>query len=148
MIIVVPAATPVTKPEQLTVATVLVPDTQGLDEAAVPEPVSLVVDPTQTASVPVMVGEAFTVTEEVVLLHPVVVDVNVNVALPADTPVTTPASVTCATAVLLLVQVPPVIGDSAIVLPTHTEDPALTTGNTLTVNENSAVLVLVPLSIE
>ena len=57
-----PAETPVTKPVLDTVATAGVADTHGLVAAAVPEPVSCVVDPIQTLSVPVMVGSGFTVT--------------------------------------------------------------------------------------
>ena len=68
---------------------------------------------------PVIDGKAFTVTEEVVALHPVAVFVKVNAAEPAVTPVTTPALVTAALA-LLLIQVPPVVGDKVIVEPMHT----------------------------
>ena len=57
----------------------------------------------------------------------------VNVTLPAATPVANPALVTVALVGSLLVQVPPVVGDSVMVLPTQTEDPALTTGKALTV---------------
>jgi hypothetical protein len=45
------------------------------------------------------------------------------VALPADTPVTTPPLVTVATAVLLLVQLPPVVASARVVVePVHTVD--------------------------
>ena len=57
----------------------------------------------------------------------------VNVTLPAATPVANPALVTVALVGSLLVQVPPVVGDSVMVLPTQTEDPALTAGSALTV---------------
>ena len=57
----------------------------------------------------------------------------VNVTFPATTPVTNPALVTVAFVASLLVQVPPVVGDSVIVLPTQTDDPALTAGKALTV---------------
>ena len=57
----------------------------------------------------------------------------VNVTFPAETPVTSPALVTVALVASLLVQVPPVVGDNVIVLPTQTDDPALTTGKELTV---------------
>lgn len=40
-----------------------------------------------------------------------------NVAVPADTPVTTPALDTVATAGALLAQVPPEVGDNVVVLP-------------------------------
>jgi hypothetical protein len=45
--------------------------------------------------------------------------VKVKVAVPADTPVTTPELVTVATAALLLAQVPPVEGDKPVVKPTQ-----------------------------
>jgi hypothetical protein len=64
-----PPATPVTTPVLLTVATPGVPDTHGLVAAAVPDPAKAVVKPTQTDSVPVIVGAGFTVTVAVVL-HP------------------------------------------------------------------------------
>ena len=75
----------------------------------------------------------FTVTNDVVALQPVSVLVKVNVAVPADTPVTTPALVTVATKLFLLVQVPPVVGDKVIVLPTLTEAGAETIGSGFTV---------------
>ena len=52
-------------------ATPVEADTHGFEFAGVPEPASWVVDPAQTESVPVIVGSALTVTEEVVLLQPV-----------------------------------------------------------------------------
>ena len=52
-------------------------------------------------------------------LHPVVVLVKINVAVPPETPVTTPAFETVATALLLLAQVPPVVGERVVVEPTH-----------------------------
>ena len=77
----------------------------------------------------VAVGIGLTVTDKVVFEHPVTVSVNVNVALPDETPVTTPASVTVATALSLLVQVPPVVGESITELPTQTAAGAETTGS-------------------
>ena len=62
----------------------------------------------------------------------------VNVTLPAATPVANPALVTVALVGSLLVQVPPVVGDSVMVLPTQTEVPALTTGKALTVTVDVA----------
>ena len=64
----------------------------------------------------------------------------VKVTLPAATPVTSPALVTVALVASLLVQVPPVVGDNVIVLPTQTEDPALTTGKALTVTDEVVLL--------
>ena len=69
----VPAATPVTRPVALTVATPGVAETQGVVTAAVADPVSWVVAPTQTVSVPVIVGRALTVTVAVVLQPPLLV---------------------------------------------------------------------------
>ena len=60
--VVVPAATPVTKPVEETVATEVFEDTHGLDEAGVPDPVNCVVEVPHTLSVPVIVGTTFTVT--------------------------------------------------------------------------------------
>ena len=65
----VPAATPVTRPVLFTVALVVVPDTHGLTAAAVPEPISCVVKPAQTVNVPVMVAAPETVTVAV-FTHP------------------------------------------------------------------------------
>ena len=62
----------------------------------------------------------------------------VNVTFPATTPVTNPALVTVAFVASLLVQEPPVVGDSVIVLPTQTDDPALTAGKALTVTVATA----------
>ena len=67
MITLVPAATPVTRPVLLTVATPVEEETQGFDEAAVADPVNCVVDPAQTLSVPVSVGKTFTVTVAVII---------------------------------------------------------------------------------
>jgi hypothetical protein len=80
----------------------------------------------------------------VVFEQPVIASVYVNVALPDATPVTTPAFVTVATAVLLLTQVPPVVGDNVVVEPTQTFVP-LTNGNTFTV---TALVVAVQLVVD
>ena len=87
-------------------------------------------------------GIAFTVTAEVVLVQPVAVNVKVNVAEPDATPVTRPAFVTVAAPVLLLTQVPPVLGDNVVVLPTQIVvlPVILTVGNAFTV---TAEVVLV-----
>ena len=69
VITLVPAATPVTTPVLLTIATAGVADTHGLTAAGVPDPVNVVVEPTHTLRVPVIVGLAFTVTVAVIL-HP------------------------------------------------------------------------------
>ena len=56
-----PAATPVTTPALVTVATAVFDEVQGVTAAGVPEPVKLIVDPIQTAVGPVIVGFALTV---------------------------------------------------------------------------------------
>ena len=61
MITLVPAATPVTTPALLMVATEGVAETQGVVASAVAEPVNGVVEPIQTLKLPVIVGSAFTV---------------------------------------------------------------------------------------
>ena len=79
-----------------------------------------------------MPGTSFMVTELVVALQFVTVLVKVNVVFPDEIPVTTPALVTVAIAVSLLIHVPPVVGDSVIVLPIQTDAPAFTVGIALT----------------
>ena len=67
------------------------------------------------------------------------------VAVPPETPVTSPVVLTVATAVALLLHVPPpVVLVSVILLPAHTDEGpeiALTEGLTLTVTERVAVAV-------
>jgi hypothetical protein len=109
-----PPATPVTTPPLVTLATAVLlliqlPPDVG-DKVVVP-PGHIEVTPVIST-----VGKAFTVTGVVVvLLHPVMVLVNVKYAVPAEIPVTIPASVTWATTGLLLIQVPPVVGDRVVV---------------------------------
>lgn len=129
--VTVPGLTPVTKPAFVTVATLVlllvhVPPVAG---------VTLAVELSQTDVAPPNTGTILTVTVPVVLEHPVVLLVKVNVAVPAETPVTTPALVTVATLVLLLTQVPPDVGDNVVVFPTQIELPPVifTTGKALTV---------------
>ena len=55
VIVVVPAETPVTTPALLTVATDVLEDIHGLEPAAVPEPVNVVVDPAHNVDEPVIV---------------------------------------------------------------------------------------------
>ena len=66
-----------------------------------------------------------------------------NVAVPAATPVTTPAFVTVAIALLLLAHVPPVVGDKVVVAPTHTDvlPVILTVGSAFTVEDPVMVVV-------
>lgn len=116
--VAIPADTPVTIPALVTVATA------GLLLTQVPPVVGdkVVVMPTQIVLTPVIftTGKALTETADVGMeTHPVTVLVKVNVAVPAETPVTTPALVTVATAGSLLTQVPPVVGDREVVKPTQ-----------------------------
>jgi len=100
VIIEVPAATPVTTPPE-TVATEGEAEVQGLEVAAVPDPVNVVVAPIQADAVPEMVGSALIVTvcvEE----HPLL-SVYVMTDVPAATPETTPDE-TVATEVVAEVQ--------------------------------------------
>lgn len=114
--VAVPADTPVTNPAFVTVAMAVlllthVPPVEGL---------SVMVEPTQSVVAGVLtVGGALIVIDDVVLLQPVPESVNVNVTVPADTPVTNPAFVTVAMALLLLTHVPPVEGVKVMVAPTH-----------------------------
>ena len=94
--------------------------------------VSAPVLPIQTDAGAVIAGCALIVTDDVVALHPVDDCVKVNVAEPALTPVTTPALETVAIAVLLLTHVPPLVGESVPVDPTHMADGAVSTGNAFT----------------
>lgn len=52
-------------------------------------------------------------------VHPVISSVNINRAVPLDTPVTIPALFTTATAGFVLDQIPPVDGDNVVVAPGH-----------------------------
>ena len=141
--VALPAVNPVTIPPALTDATA------GLLLTHVPPVVgeSVVVAPMQIELPPVMLtaGKALIVTVPVVLLQFVVDEVKVKVADPAATPLTTPAEVTVATDVLLLTQVPPVVGDKVVVAPMQIEllPVMLTVGNGLTVTDVVVLLQLV-----
>ena len=63
---VVPALTPVTNPVLLIVATKGFDETQGVIAAGEPIALNCVVNPGQTFKVPVIVGNAFTVTVAVI----------------------------------------------------------------------------------
>ena len=52
----VPSATPVTTPALVTVATPVLEDVHGLTAAGVPDPVNVIVEPSQTAVGPPIVG--------------------------------------------------------------------------------------------
>jgi hypothetical protein len=117
--VAVPADIPVTKPALVTVAMA------GALLTHVPPLVGdkVVVEPTQIVLIPVILTTGNAVTETAPVGKEVqfgdVLLVNVNVAVPADTPVTTPALSTVATAGALLAQVPPDVGDSVVVKPTQ-----------------------------
>ena len=107
MNVTAPAATPVTTPAFVIVATegsllVHVPSVPG---------VSVIVLPAHTTAGPPSTGGLLTVRLDVVLEHPVAVSVKVKVTVPALTALTMPSLVIVATAVLLLTQLPPVEGE-------------------------------------
>ena len=54
--------------------------------------------------------------------QPVVMLINLKLAVPAPTPVTTPLLPTGATNSLVVVQMPPTVGDNCVVLPTQITD--------------------------
>ena len=96
--VTVPEETPVTLPVASTVAMASSEDVQGVEVAAVPEPVSAVEDPAQTVRVPVITAASFTV-RFCEVLQPSWVE-KVMVAVPAATAVTLPVLSTVTTAVL------------------------------------------------
>ena len=142
VIVAVPAATPVTTPvEASTVAT-------ALDDDQTPPVVALVnvvAEPAHTSVVPLIAattGRALTVTACVTkLVQPFAfVMVYVIVAVPAETPLTTPVEAsTVAVAVFELVQTPPAgVLASVVVAPAHTlvvPVIAVTTGKVLIVTD-------------
>lgn len=114
----VPVLKPVTMPPSLIVATA------GLLLAQVPpeDGDKLVVVPTHIVLIPVMTATGLGCTVSIAdgaEAHPVAVDVNVNLAVPWDTPVTIPPLVMVAMVLLVLAQVPPEFGDMVVVLPTQ-----------------------------
>lgn len=138
---------PVTTPALLTVATAVFEEVQGLTAAGVPEPVRVVVAPLHTVRVPVMAGSGLTVM--VTAASQPLLLVYVIVAVPAATPVTTPALFTVATAVFDEVQgltaagVPEPV--SVVLAFTQTVSPPVMVGRALTVTftdrEHPKVLV-------
>ena len=133
--ITAPADMPLTIPVLDTVATDVLLEVHALVVAAVAEPVNCVVAPTQIAVFPEIVGRALTVI--VVLTVQLLLFVYVIVAVPADTPVTTPVFDTIATAgvpdthgVVVAAVAEPV---NAVVEPTQTEFDPVIVGNAFTV---------------
>jgi hypothetical protein len=140
--VTVPANTPVTKPAFVTVATVL----SLLTQVPPVDGVKFMVAPTHNVVDGALTVGCCIVTEAVVLLHPVVPSVKVKVAVPADTPVTTPVFVTVASVLSLLIQVPPVEGLKLSVAATQSvADGALTMGSALIVRDD--VVLLQPVSV-
>jgi len=86
-------------------------------------------------------GEGDTVTVAVVLLHPVAVDVKVNVTVPAETPVINPVVLLIvATPGVLLTHVPPA-GLEVIVVPEHiVANDVVTVGSACTVMDDVVTL--------
>jgi hypothetical protein len=82
-------------------------------------PVSVVEEPTQVESVPVMVGAGLTVTTAVAL-HPVAEIVTVTTPVPALSPVTTPDASTEIVPLDVLQVTPVVVVLSVVVAPTQT----------------------------
>jgi hypothetical protein len=132
----VPALTAVIKPAFVIVATAVL---LLLHEPPVVGLIVVVPPIHKLVLAPVIFVEGFAptvITDVASLGHPVLVCVNVNVAVPIATPVTTPAFVTVATAELLLDHVPPVVGLKVEVLPIQSDVPpvTLTLGFAFTVN--------------
>ena len=65
--VAVPAETPVTTPDESTIATEASEVDHGVVLSAVPEPVKLKVEPTDTLLPPVIAGEAVTVPETAIV---------------------------------------------------------------------------------
>jgi len=128
-----PVATPLTIPVDPTLARLVL---LLLHVPPVVASLNAVVDPAHTTRVPVIpAGKGLTVTG-VVMKQPVD-NVYVIVGVPAAAPVKIPVELTVAKLVLLLVQVPPVVGSpNVVVFPTHTfVVPVIDNGRALTVNE-------------
>jgi hypothetical protein len=136
VIVVVPAATAVTKPVVETVATLGAEDVQAFEVAAVPLPVNCDVALIHAESVPVIVGPAETVNVAVVV-QPVLF-LYVIVAVPAATAVTNPVEETVAILVAEEVHGPVVaavpLPVNCDVAPTHAESVPVMVGPAITVN--------------
>jgi hypothetical protein len=139
--VAVPAAMPVTSPDEApTVATVVLPLVQLPPASA---SLNVVIDPAHTASVPAMAdGNGLTVTTACAM-QPVAVLVKVMIAVPADIPEKRPVDPTVAVLVLSLVQVPGILTSDKIVdEPAHKVlIPVIAAGNGFTV---TALVALQP----
>lgn len=136
----VPTAFPVTTPVLFTDATVASDDVQGFTVAGAAALASVVVNPWQTFSVPVMVGNATTVTVAVAK-HPLEF-VKVMTAVPGAFPVTTPALFTEATAAfeeLQGVTLGVAVVANVVVKPLQTVNVPVITGIAMTVTVAVAV---------
>ena len=133
----VPAATPVIRPDEFTVAIEVLLETYGFEALGDPVPVKVVVEPMQTVCIPDTVGKAFTVTV-LVAVQPLL-SVYVIVAVPAATPVITPEAFTVAIEVLLetygLVALGVPVPVKVVVEPIHTVCIPDTVGKAFTVTE-------------
>ncbi len=146
--VAVPALTAVTTPPLVTVATPVlllahVPPVVGDKVVEVPIQIKL-------APVILTVGLFVTVIGAVGSdVQPVVDEVNVNVAVPTPTPVTSPLFATVAIPALLLCHVPPVVGDNCDVKPTQIDgEPVIdTVGLSPTVISTSVFVQPVPFSV-
>jgi hypothetical protein len=137
--VVLPLPIPNTTPDEFTVATELlllvqVPPDDGFNTAVLP--MHIFDGPLLAIGVNALTVTALVASDgqRVVLL------VNINVAVPPLTPVTTPAFVTVAMTLLLLVHVPPEVGLNVEVEPAHIvlAPVILTVGFALTVNGDVA----------
>lgn len=115
---VVPADTPVTIPDDMPI--VATPASPELHVPPAGASLSAVILPWQTVVFPVIADGSVFIVTVVVAMQPAVV-VNLIITFPADAPYTIPATAsTVAIAVLLLLQVPPVVASLNIVaLPAH-----------------------------
>ena len=130
--VVLPVDTPVTKPEFVTVAIPVL----LLTHVPPDEGERVVVEPTQTLLLPVMLTFGKALTEKLFEFeHPVKLLVKVSVTVPAAIPVTTPELSTDANDELLLDQVPPETGVTLVDAPTQTNVAPPRDGSAFTVTE-------------
>jgi len=99
---VLPAATPTTPPELLTVAIPVFDDDHGVVVDGFVVALKLTFDPTQIDDDPVITGNGFTIT--VTFLAQPLVFVYVMILLPTDTVVTNPPELIVATLVVAEIQ--------------------------------------------
>lgn len=140
-----PSDTPETTPALVIVAIELllltqVPPVEGL---------KVIDPPTHTPAAAFTTGNAFTVNDVVVLLHPEDVSVKVKLTVPAEIPVTKPVLSMVATVASLLSHAPPTDGLNVIKAPTHKLlEGRLTVGISLTVTVGVVLLNPVEVSVK